>query len=70
MSSSPESAPLSESTGPEWLPTAEAMAHFRPTKEQRDRLRYWDFYLYWVDYAVRKQNGETIEAPAQFRSNR
>jgi hypothetical protein len=31
---------------------------FRPTREQRARLRYWDFFIYWVDYALKKQKGE------------
>lgn len=25
------------------------------TKEQRDRIRYWDYYLYWVDQSLDQQ---------------
>jgi hypothetical protein len=71
--------PLPENTGPDGdvamsIPSAYPAdyvpdANWTPTKEQRDRLRYWDFYYYWVDYAVKKQKGEPVETPG-FRSNR
>lgn len=35
-----------------------AYSLFIPTKEQRGRLRYWDFFLYWVGVSVEKQERE------------
>lgn len=68
----PDSAPLSEPTGlvpsvyPEdYVPNVD----WTPSPEERNRLRYWDFFIYWVDYAGKKQRGETTEAPG-FRRNR
>lgn len=25
------------------------------TKEQSERIRYWDFVLYWMDFAMKRQ---------------
>lgn len=65
---------LPESTEPETVPSAYPAdyvpdANWIATKEQRERLRYWDFYYYWVDFAVKRQQGEPVE-PATYRSNR
>jgi len=30
-------------------------ADWVPTKEQRTRLRYWNYFTYWVEQSLRKQ---------------
>jgi hypothetical protein len=34
------------------------------TKEQKARLRFWDYNLYWVNFAVEKQRREKEKADA------
>jgi hypothetical protein len=64
--------PLPESTDPTTFVPSVYPADYVPdanwtaTAEQRGRLRYWDFVIYWMDYHVRRQQGvaqEPVETP-------
>lgn len=48
----------------------ERLAWWRPTEEQKERLRYWDYVIYWFDYHIRKKFEGEVDDPEQYRRNR
>lgn len=46
-----------------WLPEQDIRARWQPTREQHERLRYWDMFTYWVGFAVLVQQGQRPADP-------